>query len=186
MCVWERAGVFAVRYCVVQGSANVMQVVCCVHRSLNCLISKCQTFKWLSHLDLFIHLGSIRCRRCCCMLQLPLHGQMRQWIINHSTKRSNQRSVNAKTDCKVNLHGVYSRHILFSDWNAHAWLQVEQMRSPTVIENLNTHIQIQSYHRYSQCCQCRGIGATAHMLFSFFVVRLNNGAFGSRWLTPTH
>lgn len=84
VCVWERESVLCIFCC--RGCV----FVCC---TLNCLISKCQMFKWFSHLDLFIHLCAIRCRRCFCMLQLLLHSQMCQWIINHNTKRSNQLSV---------------------------------------------------------------------------------------------
>jgi len=89
-----------------------------VRCSPNYLIRKCQTFKWLRHPDSFMNLCSMRRKRCCCCtLQLLLHRQMCQWIVNHNTKGCNQLSVN--WDQLESKHGVYGRSFLSNRWDPH-------------------------------------------------------------------
>lgn len=67
-----------------------------------------------------------------------------------------------------------------------------------VLDYLHTHtkIQVDKYSMHHGVCTDTqnvawnnatwGIGSIAHMTFCLFKVRLSNGAFGDRWLTPTH
>lgn len=131
------------------------------------------------------------------LLQLLLHSQMCQWIINQNTKRSNQLSLNHSPNWKVNMRGVHSKTSSLTTGTLKDLHGLREQRTLTEVGNFQNvpfkqphtrnQIHMHVYRRGSADTQTvahnQRLPCTHAVLFK---VELNSGAFRGRWVTQTH